>query len=263
LDKVAAATWRSRKARLCALVLGLAALLGATAYLTWRHWANERHRIGPNDQRPPEAVLDPEGAARPGVAELCKLGGRIEIDATRSGKPITKVYLTSTSATDSTLALLGSWRELSVLDLSGAKISDRGLPHIENLTGLETLYLSFTGIRGEGLESLGKLGRLQVLDLSKTQVADGALAHLQGLKSLQTLSLVDDPITDDGLKHLAALANMRRLDLTGTQITDAGLVHLKSLSRLEHLDLHGTSVTKAGVAELHRAIPGVTVSTSD
>lgn len=257
----AAPAWH-RSSRLRALLFFLAALLGVTGYLLWRNWANEGHFFGPADA-PQETSLDPEVASRPGVAEIHKLGGRIEIDPTDAEKPITKVYFTSTDVTDAGLAILKPWKKLRIVDLSGAKISDAGLMNLHDLPALETLYLSFTPIRGVGLRALGKLRRLETLDLSKTQVSDDALANLQGFESLQVLSMIEDAVTDEGLKHLAALKNLRRLDLTGAQITDAGLVHLKGLTRLEHLNLHGTYVTAAGVAGLRKAIPGLTVSTSE
>src|SRR5262245_26468045 len=109
--------WRSRRLPLVVLCIVLAAILGAFGYLTWRHQANEVHRIAP-PELPTAATLDPDVAARPGVAELYKLGGRVEFDATTSSKPITKVFLTSTRAADSDLAYVKSWTTVRHLDLS-------------------------------------------------------------------------------------------------------------------------------------------------
>jgi len=251
----------SRRLRWLVVVLALTVIV--TAYLQWRHWANENQQFGPLANVTAVATPDPDLAARPGVAELHKLGGRFEFDARESTNPITELYLTSTAASDSELALLKSWTSLRVLDLSGTNITDAGLRDLQGLTALESLYLGLTKIRGEELEVVAKLPRLELLDLSKTQVSDATIANLRGLRSLHVLSLIDDSITDEGMKTLAALTNLRRLDLTGTQITDAGLVHLQGLTRLEHLNLYGTYVTKPKVAELCKEIPGLRVSTSD
>jgi Leucine-rich repeat (LRR) protein len=253
--------WSPRSIRFGVLAGLLVAILAVTGYLMWRHHANETHRIEA-PQLPSATALDHDVATRPGVAELAKIGGRIEIDPTNSKKPITKVYLTSTKATDADLALLKSWNALCVLDLSGTKITDAGLAHLYDLQALETLHLSFTEIKGDGLTTIAKLKRLETLDLSKTQVMDGALAHLKGLDALASLSLINVPVTDDGLKHLAALTSLRRLDLNScTEITDEGLLHLGHLTKLEHLNLYGTYVTKAGIDQLRSKIPGAKIIT--
>jgi hypothetical protein len=254
---------RALSGRLRWLVIVLALTVAATAYLQWRHWANEHQQFGPLSNVAAIAALDPELAARPGVAELHKLGSRFEFDASDSAKPITELYLTSTTASDAELAFLKSWTSLRILDLSGTNITDAGLRHLQDLTALEALYLGFTKIRGDELKVVAKLPRLELLDLSKTQVSDATLPNVRELQSLHVLSLIEDSITDEGMKSLAALTNLRRLDLTGTQVTDAGLVHLQGLTRLEQLNLYGTYVTKPKVTDLCKEIPGLRVSTSD
>src|SRR5262249_8232714 len=178
--------WRSRRLPLILLFFVLLSILGVLGYLKWRHRANEEHRIGP-PELPSAATLDPDVAARPGVAELHKLGGRVEFDATISSKPITRVFLTSTKATDADLALVRPWNTVRHLDLSGTKITDAGLRQLQDLAALVTLQLSFTGIKGEGLSVVAKLPNLETLDLSKTQLSDASLGHLKDVKTLQTL----------------------------------------------------------------------------
>jgi hypothetical protein len=55
------------------------------------------------------------------------------------------------------------------------------------------------------------------------------------------------------------LKNIEKLFLDGTAVTDGGLIHLKGLTGLQELRLANTNVTDAGVAELHRALPNLSV----
>jgi hypothetical protein len=214
-----------------------------------------------NHENPDEKAPDSELMRRPGVAGIWKLGGRVTVDETKSGKPIVGVYLPSATIADSGLSVLQSWTTVRLIDLSGTKISDAGLEHLSSLKNLETLYLSFTGIKGPGLKSLAGLPHLRELDLSKTPLTDSALEHLRDMQALEVLSLIDVPITDNGLGHIAGLTRLRHLDLTGTQVTDAGLPHLFGLSELEKLNLKDAPVSQAGCAKLQQKLPKLKIST--
>jgi Leucine-rich repeat (LRR) protein len=217
--------------------------------------------IRANHEKPEKKAPDAELMSRPGVAAIWKLGGRVTVDESASGKPIVGVYLLSTTASDSDLSVLANWTSLRKLDLSGTKISDVGLEHLSSLKELETLYLSFTTIKGSGLKSVTGLPHLRVLDLSKTSLTDSALEHLKEMQTLEILSLIDVPITDNGLEHIAGLTRLRHLNLTGTQVTDAGLPHLYGLAELENLNLSDAPVTQAGCAKLQQKLPRVKIST--
>ena len=184
-------------------------------------------RMGQEKPVVQEPVLDPEVAGRVGVAEIKKLGGRIQVDD-QNPKAVAAVHLPTTPITDADLACLAKWTDLRLIDLSGTKISDAGLEHLQGLTRLQTLYLPFTRIKGEGLKFLSKLTQLQVLDLNKTPISDAALKHLQNFSKLQILSLNETGISDAGLIHLQGLTSLDRLDLSSTQVTDAGVKELKA-----------------------------------
>jgi hypothetical protein len=124
-------TAKNRRRTLRLLVLGgiLFALLLASLYFTWRHQANERHSIGPLSHSP-KTKLDPELAALSGVKDLLKIGARFQSDSPGPGKPVTMAFLTSTQASDADIAVLRSWTDLRVLDLTGTKVTDAGLEHL-------------------------------------------------------------------------------------------------------------------------------------
>jgi hypothetical protein len=100
---------------------------------------------------------------------------------------------------DDTLGLTN----LRGLDLTDSEVTDAGLEHLKELSGLSSLYLS------------------------GTQISDAGLEHLSELSSLEVLFLVDTQITDAGLEHLRGLTNLRELPLYGTQVTDEGAKNLQ------------------------------------
>ena len=173
-------------------------------------------------------------------AEVIRLGGKIECDETRAGRPIIKIDLHGTKIADSDLSFLDDERktlsELRYLDLRLTHIGDAGVHHLRRLKSLETLNLFRTNLSDNGLADLKDLRQLQVLLIGGTQVTDGGIVHLRRFNRLQKLSLFQ------------------------TRVTDACIVNLKALSRLEQLLISGTKITDGGAKELQRALPNLKFS---
>src|SRR5260370_6783432 len=94
------------RVRLIVLSVCLAAAAAVAAYLG-ADWADHlESRAAPDKRAQPETPLDQEVLARPGVAGLRKLGGRIVADPTRPDKPIVEVRAPGTPLTDAELAHL-------------------------------------------------------------------------------------------------------------------------------------------------------------
>ena len=169
------------------------------------------------------------------IAEVERLGGKVELDETLPAKPIVKIDLHSTQVRDEDLAFLGQARkdlkELRYLDLRLTHIGDAGAVNLKNLTSLQTL------------------------NLFRTQVGDKGLAYVKNLRHLQTLLIGGTRVTDAGLINLKRLTELKKLSLFQTQVTDAGIPHLKVLSKLESLLISGTKITDQGARELQRALP--------
>lgn len=174
------------------------------------------------------------------IAEVERLGGKVELDEALPAKPIIKIDLHSTPITDSDLALLvdakKDLRQLRHLDLRLTKIGDAGVAKLKSLTSLQTL------------------------NLFRTQLSDQGMSYLKNLKQLQTLLIGGTKVTDAGLVNLKSLKELKKLSLFQTQVTDAAIPHLKVLSKLESLLISGTKITDAGARELQRALPGLRFS---
>lgn len=171
------------------------------------------------------------------IAEVARLGGKIELDETRVDKPIIKIDLHGTPITDADLVFLNNakrdLRSLRYLDLRLTHIGDAGVRHLRNLTSL------------------------QILNLFRTNLGDKGLDYIKNLTQLQTLLIGGTKVTDAGLVYLERFTKLRKLSLFQTQISDAGIPRLKALSSLEQLLISGTKITDAGAKELQRALPNL------
>jgi hypothetical protein len=176
---------------------------------------------------------EPPNARDRAVAAIEKLGGTVEVDETRPGRPVVGVDLSRSSITDADLVLLKALPELEVLDLRLTSIGDAGVARLDGTKAL------------------------RFLNLFRTRLTDAGLDHLAGNAGLETLLMGGTQVTDEGLARLKAFSRLRKLSVFDTQVGDAGIGHLRGLSRLEILLLGKSMVTAAGRERLSAALPGV------
>lgn len=183
----------------------------------------------------PAAITRTDSSKDRTIAEVERLGGKVELDEALPAKPIIKIDLHSTQITDADLSFLvranKDLMQLRYLDLRLTKIGDAGVANVKHLTSLQTL------------------------NLFRTQVSDQGLSYIRNLKQLQTLLIGGTKVTDAGLVNLKSLKELRKLSLFQTQVTDAAIPHLKVLVKLESLLISGTKITDAGTKELQKTLP--------
>jgi hypothetical protein len=167
----------------------------------------------------PQPVLraqDSEAKIERAIAEIKKLGGKVEVDAKSAGTPVVSVDLKHTKAVDASLEHLKGLTRVQILFLKDTEVTDDGLVYLKGLTDLEALELGRTKVTDKGLEHLKRFAKLQSLDLGGSQVTDKGLEHIQGLTRLETLSLENvKGVSDRGLVRLKGLTNLRTLNLAG------------------------------------------------
>jgi hypothetical protein len=118
---------------------------------------------------------------------------------------------TSGAGVEAVLDRLKDLKELRVLGLSGAHITDKWLVHLEGVRQIEHLWIY------------------------RTRITDAGLEYLTGLTRLKELWIVDDNnvankglgLTDAGLRHLCCLNNLQLLSLIGTRGSDDGVATLQ------------------------------------
>lgn len=148
------------------------------------------------------------------IAEIEKLGGRIERDETvkEKDKPIVAITLSTTQAGDEALDRLKAFDHLKKLSLNSTKITNAGLERLKSIPTLEKLYLVDAKIDDAGLDHLKELKHLRVLSLVGTGTTDAGLDKLKSLGELSELYVYGTKVTDEGVKKLKEAAPKLKID---------------------------------------------------
>lgn len=147
-------------------------------------------------------------------------------------------------------------RELTHLDLRGAKVTNTDLAHLAAMPGLTSLNLRGTEVTDAGLRHLAALPNLQFVTLRGAQVTGAGFANLP--VSLLHVDLTDTPVGATGWHALPPLPNMATLKLNRVPVTDADLEMLVRWPQVRHLEIDGTKVTEHGVRRLLALNPALT-----
>lgn len=188
------------------------------------------------------------------IAQIKKLGGKIEVDTKRPQRPVVGIDLEKSKVNDDDLALLQFFPNLQSLNLAKTSVSEAGLVNIKDLTKLRSLNLNDTQVIGQGLANLGGLRNLEVLELKNDRITGRELIYIKDLP-LQTLNLEGTPLTNLGLTHIKGMTSLKNLNLRGTRVTNNGILHLRELSKLEKLDLRDLSIADGVYEELRQLFP--------
>lgn len=136
--------------------------------------------------------LDQLGQIRPEI--LTDLSSLNDLALELRGQPLS----------DAGLKLLLKRLKLIGLDVSGSKVTDRGL-----------------------LDLTSQRASLRMLDVSFTKVSDTGLKPITELEDLRHLSLIDCRVTDDGSETLARLCRVREIYLSKTDVSDKATERLR------------------------------------
>jgi hypothetical protein len=99
-------------------------------------------------------------------------------------------------------AFSGIKNNISHLDVSRTKITDRSMTLAGSYPNLNWISLRNTKITDNGLKPLTKLQFLQYINLSGTQVTDKSISTLASMKSLNEIYLWNSQVTESGAKKL-------------------------------------------------------------
>lgn len=140
-----------------------------------------------------------------------------------------ELYFNQVDVSDRNLSDLRNLTGLTSLTLENnqSKITDAGLVHFCGMTRLESLNLTGCKITGKGLAALKEMKQLKVLNLGWTQVDDIGLEVTAGFPKLESLVLHQTKVTDAGLVHLRGLKNLKLLSVIYTAVTPQAVDELK------------------------------------
>ncbi|MEC8355032.1 MAG: c-type cytochrome domain-containing protein [Verrucomicrobiota bacterium] len=99
-------------------------------------------------------------------------------------------------------AFSGIKNNISHLDVSRTKITDRSMTLAGSYPNLNWISLRNTEITDNGLKPLTKLQFLQYINLSGTQVTDKSISTLASMKSLNEIYLWNSQVTESGAEKL-------------------------------------------------------------
>jgi hypothetical protein len=90
------------------------------------------------------------------VEAIKKLGGSVMRDDNAAGKPVVRVDLRDTKATDADLKDLKEFKSLRTLDLFNTKVTDAGLKELKEIKSLRLLYINKTEVTNDAVKELLK-----------------------------------------------------------------------------------------------------------
>src|SRR5262249_28678320 len=150
------------------------------------------------------------------------------------GLPLRELIVSYTSIGDAGMEVIGEMKVLRRLEVDGGSVtlpaSMAGPEHLARFAG--SMGLGTPSITDRGLRHLKDLTGLQVLRLGGNPITDDGLEHLAGLRDLRRLNLWGTDIGDAGLAHLRGLTAIQRLELGNTRVAGPGLAELKGMTRL-------------------------------
>ena len=124
---------------------------------------------------------------------------------------VTRLQLAgSTELTDEGVRHLARMPQLTMLDLSGTGVTDRGLEVLRHLPELREFRMTWQrGVTDAGLAHLATCEQLESVDLMGTESGDGTIAALAGKEALRTLR-TGRRVTDAGLALLQQIPAFRQ-----------------------------------------------------
>lgn len=175
------------------------------------------------------------------------------------------LFLQGDQACDRVLEAMSELRDLEVILMWDAGVSQAGVENLRGLKKLRYLHISNAGLDDRSLEVFGQLTELEGLSLQGNRFTDEGLAQLRKLTKLQSLWLCsikekgDSRIRGPGLARLSGLTELRELGLQHTGFSDEGVPYLQPFTKLEHLYLGRTELTAEGEAGLRKMHPDCAV----
>jgi hypothetical protein len=169
--------------------------------------ANSFQKTTPLDELAKRA----RAVGKPQIAAAEKTGAFITPLAERHSLLRVEFSSNAPNIDDSALQRFSNIRNnISHLDLSRTKITDRGMGVLRSFYNLTWLSLRMTSVGDDALTALNKLPSLWYINLVGTEVTDKGIQTLASIASLKEIYLWNSKVSEDGAAKLqAALPNAK------------------------------------------------------
>jgi len=153
------------------------------------------------------------------------------------------------NCTDEALKKLRGNKKILKVDLSGSRVTDKGLIHLSAIPNLGALVLTSTDVKT--LEGLEKCKQLEWLEMKMTKIDDAALERLLVNKRLRLFKVNECPnITDKAVETISKFPAASEIDLTGTKITNNATKYLLNVKNLYRVKLRRTAIDEAHARQI-------------
>lgn len=172
-----------------------------------------------------------------------------------SSETLNDLFLGNTKIVDAALAEIGTFTEMTRLDLDACKITDAGMPALAPLKKLFHINVRGTNVTATGLASLksaplSSLGYgISMADFTEQLPQVAAL-----FPKLERLILPRDvnPTPEEWKKVAQAMPRVTKMSFNSWKFSDSACEGLDLLPELEELDLAYAPLTNAGIVSLAR-----------
>jgi hypothetical protein len=155
----------------------------------------------------------------------------------QSFKDLRNIDLRDTLITDKSLAQIGLFPKLGILNLLKTNVTGIGFDSLKNLHNLFDLNIEGTSLKPGNIFKLRPLmPKLVGFSLARTSISKADAAILKDLKAVQMLTLSSNShIDNDCVKYLSDLKELSVLNIDDTSITDKSIPLLIKLPKLREV----------------------------
>jgi len=141
-------------------------------------------------------------------------------------------FMAHGAMTDALMARIADLDHVIALDISGSRqLTDEGLRHLARLPSLQFLNLSGCKVTDRGLDVLGQLPNLRTFEMNwQRGVSDAGMVQLRHCDQLERVGLMGSTTGDGAIEALQGKAKLSSF-ATGKMVTDAGLRLLHNFPR--------------------------------
>jgi Leucine-rich repeat (LRR) protein len=162
--------------------------------------------------------------------------------------------LSGEKITDTAMLLLQKTPEIDTLILDNTSITELNIDKVDNLKRLWKLSIKSPVLSPRMIDALAKINPPQHLAIFTSRVSEDILSRLQTVPVTELI--IEDSIASDSfLKSLEGNSKIIELRLIRCSLTDEGLKPINHLPNLGSLDISGNDISDAGLKNLDEINP--------